>query len=296
MSDRPPEYEWTLALHQTPHYDVNIQDNLRIGSFVYLSHKTKGSRTHYNVARLEERQRDEDDEAMESIVVRCRLFYPLFESPPNQTNPTPPSHSFRPITHGPGSENTELYESADLCWLKFMSKTSGPQCIHPSFVFTPKELEHPKNAWAASIFNVYIVRYWENKDCDKRELVPLPDDAHMGFINDHPKFKPKPNTFKPQRCLHEAIWNGLYTIRKSIHKLLNKRSGQGSDREVVSLNIGCVAMESIQFISQVANTLITLNTHPISLSESFFHLDSSLSRSKVRILIHAHACEPLHSS
>ena len=248
-----------------------------------------------HIARLEVRQNDKslDQPGEWEDSIRLRMFYPLFKKDKTKVKkPKPPKHSFSPILQGVGSQQIELYESHELVFLSCSDEKDLKACLFPAFVFTLREMSLPKNAWASGLHNVYIVRFWEAHEWDskgnkKRLLLPLPEEAALGFPNDHPDYIKCPKSITPQRCIHEAIWNGLYALKKALNKLLNKRSGQASEKEVLSLNIGHIPTEAIKYISQVANYLTTVPSHKISLSDSFFHLDHTLSRSKVKISFNA---------
>ena len=282
MSEEP--YEQTVYPNQIAHFDNSIKDALRIGSFVVL--KKKG--IDY-VGRLECRQWDEEEENKWDI--RIRLFHPLFKKPNDPSKYKPPSHSFTSLLHGPGANQVELYESQDLCWISYTTNPAKLSFLFPAFVFTISKLSQPKNAWASGLYNVYIVRYWEDHKYENgyktRILRPLPDNANFGFANDHPDYIKPTTSIVPRRCLHTSIWNGLYGLQKGLSKLLNKRSGQASEKEVLSLSIGRLPMEAIHYIIVVANYLSSIDTHPINLSESFFHLDQNLRRSKIKISFNA---------
>ena len=282
-----PPYEKTVFPNQDPHYDRSLRDFLRIGSFVCIK---DGSSTH--IARIECRQTEvSSEDSSYETTIRLRLFHPLFKrNKPDGKKSKTPKHNFAPILSGTGSSQTELYESADLRWF-CSNHHESPKSLFPAFCFTLKEMAQPKNAWAAGLFNVYICRFWEDVDYDNsgktRTLRPLPSEKAFGFPNDHPDFKKGRTFIVPQRCLHESIWNGLHGLKRALNKLLNKRSGQASDKEVTSLNIGHIPMEAVQYISLVANYLCSVPSHPVMLSESFFHLDQSLRRSKIKITFNA---------
>ena len=284
-------YEKTVCLNQDPHYDRFLKDSLRMGSFVVIKHEGKE-----HIARLECRQIDIDDDNPDEYetTIRLRLFHPLFNRNKIECKkPKPPKHSFAPIFSGPGAQQAELYESSDRLWISTSNKNDNPKILFPAFVFTVDEFSLPKNAWAIGLHNVFVVRTWEmidyeHRSCRKiKSLVPLPSIAALGFPNDHPDYKKSTRSVVPQRCLHESLWNGLYALKKGLNKCLNKRTGQSNDKEVVSLNVGHVPLETIQYISLISNYLATVPSHTITLSDSFLHLDQTLRRSKVKISFNA---------
>ena len=281
-------YEEKVSPNHSPHYDLALGDTLRMGSFVYLRDK-KGNE---HVGRLECRQIDESDIEI-SIDIRIRLFHPLFKKSSNPEKYKPPKHSFPPLLQGVGSQQVELYESMDCVWVPNRPSSKPPVLIFPTFVFTLEELALPKNSWAIGLYNVYVVRFHETKNYDavyelpKKVLCRLPKHAKFGFSNDHPKYDKPAKYIVPQRCLHESIWIGLYSLKKGLTKALNKRSGQSADKETITLNLGLMPNEVIWYISLVCNHLSKLDSHPISLSESYFHLDANLRRSKIKIAFNA---------
>ena len=281
------EYDNNIGINQVPHYERRIGDVIRLGSFMAIELKDQPTKT-YTIARFEERIREYDEaEACFETNIRLRLFLPLFPTQRLACHPKPPKHSFSPIQTGHGSENIELYETREVRWIESERPDPNIKVLFPVFVFTTNEMEDPKNAWSKGIHNVFVVRFWHYRsyEWDKtiNSLVPLPEGIKLGFVNDHPKHTQGRNMAIPQRCYHSSIWTGLYTLQKSFTKLLNKRGLTSANKEAVSMNIGMIPMETIQYVCMAVNSVKQIRPHPVTLSESYLHLNQSLKRSKFRI-------------
>ena len=280
-------YKEQLGLNQVPHYERRLGDVIRIGSFMAVKLEKQPEGT-YTIVRLEERTREyQEDECCFETSVRLRLFLPLFPSKRFPCHKKIPKHSHNQIKTGTGSENIELYESSELRWMDAEGMETTIEVLFPVFVFTLQELEDPKNKWATGIHNVFVVRFWHHRNYsysgDTDSLEPLPASVKFGFVNDHPKYKKPKKMIIPQRCYHSSIWRGLFTLQKHFIKLLNKRGLSSVNKEAISVNVGMIPMETLQYISMVVNTVMNLHPHPVTLSESYLHLNHSMQRSKFRI-------------
>ena len=282
------DYENSVSVNQIPFFDWTSQDTLRMGSFIAIQLKNQDPKT-VTIARLEQRQREEDPlDPDESVVthIRLRLFPPLFPTKPIDCHPRIPSHSIPKILHGCGSQNVELYESRECVWINGEIPDDEVKILFPAFVFSFEELEKSENGWAHGIHNVYFARFWHNKIYSytvraENRLDPIPKGTVLGFMNKHPLYKQPSNLIIARRCQHHAIWVGLFSIQKAIIKMLNKRGMSSSSRENISLNVGCIPLECIQYIYSLSKFVSPIDCHPVTLRDSFLHVDSSLTRRKL---------------
>ena len=282
------DYENSVSVNQIPFFDWTSQDTLRMGSFIAIQLKNQDPKT-VTIARLEQRQREEDSlDPDEPVVthIRLRLFPPLFPTKPIDCHPRIPSHSIPKILHGCGSQNVELYESRECVWINGEIPDDEVKILFPAFVFSFEELEKSKNGWAHGIHNVYFARFWHNKIYSytvraENRLDPIPKGTVLGFMNKHPLYKQPSNLIIARRCQHHAIWVGLFSIQKAIIKMLNKRGMSSSSREIISLNVGCIPLECIQYIYSLSKFVSPIDCHPVTLRDSFLHVDSSLTRRKL---------------
>ena len=268
-------YDLWANVNEWPLYVPAIDDHLRIGSFVHvkLPNQDEGTTT---IARITKRFEGK----------HClTLFFPLFppQNQPLKCHPSLPSHSQRPIMSGPGAESIELYQTNYFPKVEHKTKDRSkfPQILFPAFVFTPQELSIPKNSWANGLSNVYIVRFFDQSGV----LQPLPSPiVALCFPNEN-KFKGFHSyTTVTSRCYHESVWCGLYMLRKAISKILNKPSGQSEEKQIETISIGYVPLETFNYINTVCSFYSSnIACHHLKMSESYISLDSSFSRKKVKM-------------
>ena len=253
--DDEESYVNTVSVNDVPYFDWVLMDNIRIGSFVAIQSREDKDEPIITIARLEERQQDEDEDPdIAATTIRLRLFIPLFVGKRLDWYPKKPKHNHRKIEEGCGSKNTELYETTECVWIAGEKPDDKIKLLFPVFVFTFEELRRKENKWAEGMRNVFFVRYWHNRIYSytartKHRLEDLPSTASMGFVNNNPAYKQPCNLIMQRRCLHRNIWMGLYKIRKHIIKVCGMDDNtNGAKQGGVSLTIGYIPMECVQYI------------------------------------------------
>ena len=270
----PPE------INSPPVYVDSIDDNLRVGSFVHIKLKGQSDGT-TTIARIHAR--------LGPTGMRFVLYPPLFPHNNRQhpTHPSLPKHHHRKILLNIGSRNTELYESEVDYDVPY---NASAIILHPAFVFSIEEFKEPKNSWAHGLKNVFFVRFrcpqkhtGIPEDSIHSPLLPLKSyDQKLCFPNQHTKRVVLDEAIRPPRCFHESAFVGLFMIRKSITKILNKSSGQAELQEVVGAQIGLVPTETWTYIVHMSRSQ-GIKVHVTKGSASYMDVDPDFTRKKVKI-------------
>ena len=156
---------------------------------------------------------------------------------------------------------------------------------NPNIVFMPSELGQPQNRWGDGLQNVFVVRFKNMLLYDTPRFFPLDSDEVVCFPTDLHTFSTRiPKLCAPPRCFHRNVWSGLFQLRKGIMKILNRRSGKTENFDQSSVSIGAIPLETFNYIHIIFNSGIeSLLCHVFRSSETYLHIDSSLTRSKIKM-------------
>ena len=273
-------FRYPPDVNAPPIYVKNIDDHLRIGSFVHIKLKGQNDGT-TTIARIHS--------TFGATGIRFVIYPPLFPSKKQQhhTHPILPKHNFPKILLDIGSRNQELYESE----AEYDVATNAESIIlYPAFVFSLEEFKQPKNSWAHGLKNVFFVRFrcpqepsTVSGDSRHPQLVPLKAfDQNLCFPNEHLKRVVSDEAIRPPRCFHQSAFVGLFVIRRSITKILNKSSGQAEEEEVVGVQIGLVPTETWTYIVHMSRSE-NIKAHLTKGSASYLDVDPDFTRRKVKI-------------
>ena len=271
MSD---SYGNTVYVNDVPYFDWTSMDHVRIGSFMGIQLRNKKDNGRITIARLEERTPDENPDNA-ATTIRVRFFLPLFPEKRLEWHPKPPEHEHKRIENGCGSKNVELYESREVAWISGELPDDEMMLLFPAFVFTLDELKQNENKWAEGLHNVYFVRFWHNAIYSYEtetihRLDPLPSKTVMGFPNKHSTYRHPSNLIVPRRCLHHNAWVGLYNLQKKVIKSVMKKQGESDVvRHDLTLKVGYIPPEGIQYIHALGSFVSDLDHHPVTLCQTF---------------------------